>query len=147
MTLPYSTTSSGIKAIEEIKKMIRGIGCTKFASGEDFETGEVYVHFEHKGIVVNINLTPRGYADAWLRENPHTPRKKCSLEDHKAKALEIGAIAIYSIIRDHVKSQLVMIEIGAKSFAEAFLPDVILQDGVKVIDKMQQSKMLPPPKD
>ena len=35
MSLPYENAISGNNAIKEIQKMLRGFGCSKFATGED----------------------------------------------------------------------------------------------------------------
>ena len=46
MSLPYENATSGNRAIEDIQKMLRSFGCTKFGAGEDFETGDLFVQFE-----------------------------------------------------------------------------------------------------
>ena len=37
MALPYENTTSGQNAIKDIQKMLKQFGCTKFATGEDFD--------------------------------------------------------------------------------------------------------------
>ena len=75
MTLPYSTATTGKRALDEIQKILRSFGCSKFATGTDWDTGEVYIQFERDGRMVNLKASSRGYAAAWLRENPWTHRK------------------------------------------------------------------------
>jgi len=54
--------------------------------------------------------------------------------EHEAKALQIGSVAVYSILRDWIKSQITVIEIGVMSFEGAFLSHFMLPDGRRVID-------------
>ena len=147
MSLPYSNARSGANAIAEIQKMLKQFGCQKFATGEDFDTGELFIQFEHRGRMVNMKASGRGYAAAWLKENPWTPRRKGSRAQHDAKALEIGSIAICSILRDWVKGQVTAIEVGMFSFEGAFLSHMMLPSGISVIEHIEQERILPPPKD
>ena len=145
MTLPYQNASSGKKSIEEIQKILRTFGCSKFATGEDFDTGEVFIQFEHRGRMVNLKASARGYAAAWLKENQYTTRKRCSRAEHESKALKIGGIAVYSVLRDWVKGQVTAIEIGVLTFESAFLSHILLPSGKRVIEELQDRKMLPAP--
>lgn len=146
MSLPYENATSGNNAINEIQKMLRGFGCTKFGTGEDFETGELYVQFEHRDRRVNLKASARGYAAAWLREHPYNPpRTRCTRAEHEAKALHIGGIAVYSILRDWVKGQVTAIEIGMMSFEAAFLSHILLPSGLSVIEHITNQKLLTAP--
>ncbi|UHQ21937.1 hypothetical protein LVB77_14810 [Lysobacter sp. 5GHs7-4] len=145
MGLPYENSSSGNNAITEIQKMLRGFGCTKFGTGEDFETGELFVQFEHRGRQVFLKASARGYAAAWLKEHPFGPRTKGSKAEHQARALKIGGIAVYSILRDWVKGQVTAIEIGMLSFEAAFLSHIMLPSGVSVIEHIEAQRLLPSP--
>jgi hypothetical protein len=147
MALPYENATSGNNAINDIQKMLRGFGCTKFGTGEDFETGELFVQFEHRGRGVTLKASARGYAAAWLREHPHGPRVKRSKAQHEAEALRIGGIAVYSILRDWVKGQVTAIEIGMLTFEAAFLAHLMLPNGLSVIEHVQKQKLLPSPGD
>lgn len=60
MTLPYSSATSGKNAIADIQKMLKKFGCTKFATGEDFDTGDLFVQFEHNGFWVPEYIDLRG---------------------------------------------------------------------------------------
>jgi hypothetical protein len=147
MALPYSTATSGQNAIADIQKMLRKFGCKKFATGEDFDTGELFIQFEHRGRMVNMKASSKGYAAAWIKENPWSNRRKGSRAQHEAKALEIGAVAVCSILRDWVKGQVTAIEIGMLSFEGAFLSHIMLPSGMSVIEHIEKEKMLSAPTD
>lgn len=145
MSLPYENATSGNNAINEIQKMLRGFGCQKFGTGEDFETGELFVQFEHHGRMVHLKASSKGYAAAWLRAHPYGPRIKGSRAEHEAKALKIGSVAVYSILRDWVKGQVTAIEIGMLSFEAAFLAHLMLPSGVTMIEHVERQKLLAGP--
>lgn len=145
MSLPYENATSGTNAINDIRKMLQSFGCTKFASGEDFDTGELFVQFEHRGRRVHLKASARGYAAAWLKAHPFSSRIKGTKQQHEAKALKIGNTAVYSILRDWVKGQVTAIEIGMLSFEAAFLSHLILPSGQTVIEYVQAQHLLPAP--
>ncbi|MCC2615923.1 hypothetical protein LJ739_06690 [Aestuariibacter halophilus] len=122
--------------------MLKQFGCTKFATGEDFDTGELFVQFEHRGRMVSLIASSKGYAAAWLKENPYNNRRKGTKADHEAKALEKGGTAVYSILRDWVKGQVTAIEIGMLSFESAFLSHILLPSGKRVIEHVEEQKLL-----
>ena len=95
--------------------------------------------------MVNLKASAKGYAAAWLKENPYNPRRKCTKTQHEQKALEIGSIAVYSILRDWVKGQVTAIEIGMLTFESAFLAHIMLPNGIRVIDHVEQQNLLPKP--
>lgn len=143
MSLPYENATSGNNAINDIQKMLRSFGCQRFATGEDYETGELVIQFEHRGRQVQLKASAKGYAAAWLREHPYGPRVRSTLSEHSAKALRIGGVAVYSILRDWMKGQVTAIEIGILTFEAAFLPHILLPNGQTVIDHVKQQKLLP----
>lgn len=143
MSLPYEKSSTGQNAIKDIQKMLKQFGCTKFATGEDFDTGELFIQFEHRGRMVSLTASAKGYAAAWLKENPWNSRRKTSKADHESKALDIGSTAVYSILRDWVKGQVTAIEIGMLSFDAAFLSHIMLPSGKRVIEHIEEQKLLP----
>lgn len=145
MALPYENATSGSNAMQEIQKILRGFGCTRFATGEDFETGELFVQFEHRGRRIHLKASARGYAAAWLREHPYTTRTRATRADHEKRALEIGGIAVYSILRDWIKGQVTAIEIGMLSFEAAFLSHFMLENGMTMIEHVEAQKLLPAP--
>jgi len=64
MALPYSSATSGEKALTDIQKMLRGFGCNKFVSMVDDGAGEVIVQFEYRGRMVSVKASTKGYAAA-----------------------------------------------------------------------------------
>lgn len=143
MSLPYENATTGTNAIQEIQKLLRTFGCQRFATGEDYETGELFIQFEHRGRKVQLKASARGYAAAWLREHPYGPRVRSTLSEHNAKALRIGGTAVYSCLRDWVKGQVTAIEIGMLTFEAAFLPHMLMANGQTVIDHVVSQKLLP----
>ena len=142
MALPYENATSGQRAIGDVEKLLRKFGCSKFATGSDFETGEVFVQFEHHGRPVMLTASARGYAAAWLREHPHTYRTKRTKAAHEARALEIGNVAVYSMLRDWVKGQVTAVEVGMLSFEAAFLAHLVLPAGDRVIERLESEGIL-----
>jgi hypothetical protein len=143
--LPYENATSGSNAINDIQKMLRGFGCTKFATGEDYDTSELFVQFEHRGRVVNLRASAKGYAAAWLKEHPFGTRTRSTRIEHESKALSVGQVAVYSILRDWVKGQITAVEIGMMSFEAAFLSHILLPSGMTVIEHCESQKLLSAP--
>lgn len=145
MSLPYSTATSGDRAIADMQKTLRAFGCTSFGQMLDFEKGELLVQFEYRGRKVSVRASANGYAAAWLKENPWTSRHRATKIEHERKAKEIGSTAVYSILRDWVKGQLTAVETGILSFEGAFLGQIMLPDGRTVMDRVQADHLLPAP--
>jgi hypothetical protein len=61
------------------------------------------------------------------------------------EALELGKIAVCSVLRDWVKGQITAVECGVMSFEAAFMSHMLLSDGRRVIDKVQADNLLPAP--
>lgn len=142
MALPYESATSGEKAIGEIQNILQGFGCVKFGSMMDFSTGELLVQFEYRGRHVSVKASAKGYAAAWLRQNPFTSRTRATREQHEKRALDIGGTAIYSMVRDWIKGQVTAIETGILTFDGAFLGQLLLKNGQTVLEKVTESKML-----
>ena len=145
MTLPYENATTGKRALDEIQKILRSFGCNKFATGTDWDTGEIYIQFEHNGRMINLKASSRGYASAWLKEHPYTSRTRITKAKHESKALSIGEIAVYSILRDWIKGQTTAIQVGIMSFDAAFLSHILLPSGKSVIEEIHTQNLLPPP--
>ena len=142
MSLPYSNASSGEKALAEIQKLLRQFGCAKFGTMLDYDDGTLIVQFEWKGQKVSFPANFKGYAEAYLKEKPYSSRMRCTKAEYEAKALEIGSMAVYSILRDWIKAQVVAVETGLVSFEEVFLAHLLLPNGKRVIEHAQQSKLI-----
>ena len=138
MSLPYSSATTGRKALGEIEKLLREFGCSKFGAMNDYDTGELILQFEYRGRMVDVRASAKGYALAWLKENPWTHRRRSSKQEHERQAYEVGQRAVYSIARDWIKGQLMAIETGMLSFDAAFLGHLMLANGQRVIERVEQ---------
>ncbi|WP_042792758.1 hypothetical protein [Achromobacter insolitus] len=145
MALPYSSATSGEKALGEIQKLLRAFGCSKFGSMVDDGAGELLVQFEYRGRQVSVKASTKGYAAAWLKEKPWTTRMHCTRQQHEAKALDIASVAVYSILRDWIKGQIMAIETGILSFEGAFLGQIMLPSGRTVLEHATHANLLSAP--
>ncbi|MEO6145906.1 MAG: hypothetical protein ABIT70_02415 [Sulfuriferula sp.] len=146
MALPYENTTSGERAVQDMQKILRSFGCSKFGQMLDYDAGELLIQFEYRGQPVSVKASINGYAVAWLKEHPWSNRTKAPKVKHEAKAKEIASIAVYSILRDWIKGQITAIETGVLSFEGAFLGQIMLQNGKTVLEHVHSAKMLPEPK-
>lgn len=142
MALPYENASSGKQAISDIQKILRGFGATSFGFMEDFSTGDLLVQFEWRTRRVSLRASAKGYAAAWLKQHPWTTRMRVTKQQHETKALAIGKVAVYSILRDWIKGQVTAVEVGMMSFEGAFLGQLLLPSGETVLDKVSNSGLL-----
>lgn len=145
MALPYEGATSGEKAIGEIRKFLTTFGCSKFGTMTDTEKAEVMVQFEYRGRQVSVKASAKGYAAAYLKENPYSPQMRKTRIEHERRALDQGQIAIYSILRDWIKGQITAIECGVMSFEGAFLGQILLPTGRTVLETVEEQAMLPKP--
>lgn len=145
MALPYSTATSGEKALGEIQKLLRAFGCNKFGSMVDDAAGELLVQFEYRGRMVSVKASTKGYAAAWLKENPWTSRRALTRSQHEKKAMDVASVAVYSILRDWIKGQIMAIETGILSFEGAFLGQIMLPNGRTVLEHACSSNLLSAP--
>lgn len=143
MPLPYENATSGEKALGEIQKLLRGFGCAKFGSMSDDEAQEILVQFEYRGRPVSVKASVRGYAAAWMKQHPWGPRMRCDRKEHERKALNIASVAVYSILRDWIKGQIMAIETGILTFEGAFLGQILLPSGKTVLEHATTAKLLP----
>lgn len=143
MPLPYENATSGERALGEIQKILRGFGCNKFGSMVDDGAQDVMVQFEYRGRRVSVTASVRGYAAAWLKEHPWTPRTRSTRVEHERKATNIASTAVYSILRDWIKGQVMAIETGILSFEGAFLGQILLPSGRTILETVTDQKLLP----
>ena len=146
MSLPYENATSGERAVDDIRKILAGLGCNKFGTFTDTSEGSVMVQFEYRGRMVQVKANWHGYAKAWLNEHPfnYSRHLKGKDEYHK-RAADKGQIAIYSILRDWIKGQVMAIETGVLSFEGAFLGQILLPSGKTVLEHAQSANLLPAP--
>jgi hypothetical protein len=64
------------------------------------------------------------------------------LVDYERRALRVGQVAVYSILRDWIKGQVTAVEVGILSFEAAFLGQIMLRDGETVLERIQHTGML-----
>ena len=145
MSLPYENATSGERALGEIQKLLRGFGCNRFGALTDDGAQEITVQFEREGRMVSVRASIRGYAAAWLKEHPYTIRMRTSRADHERKALGIASVAVYSILRDWIKGQVTAIETGILTFEGAFLAQMVLPNGLTVLEHAHRQALLPGP--
>lgn len=92
---------------------------------------------------VSVKASIKGYAAAWLKEHPWSSRTRCNRVQHERKALDVASVAVYSILRDWIKGQIMAIETGVLSFEGAFLGQIMLPSGQTVMEQVTQTGMLP----
>lgn len=142
MPLPYQNATSGERALGEIQKILRAFGCSRIGNMTDEAEGTVMVQFVYRGRECSVQASAKGYAAAWLRENPVGPRQNKVAQERKA--MEIGSVAIYSILRDWIKGQIAAIETGVLSFEGAFLGQIMLPNtGKTILQHVMDKQMLP----
>lgn len=142
MALPYENTTSGEKAVQDMQKILQKFGCSKFGQMMDWEAGELLIQFEFRGRPVSMKASVNGYAQAWLKEHPYSSRSRTSKVDYERKAKQIAGVAVYSILRDWIKGQVVAIETGILSFEGAFLGSILLANGNTILEEVRQKGIL-----
>lgn len=151
MSLPYENATSGDRAIADIEKILRGFGCKSFGSMMQYDTGERIVQFEYRGRQVSVRASARGYATAWLRDHPYKAygygKTRTTEAKHNQRAMDIGTVAVCSVLRDWIKGQITAVETGILTFEGAFLGQLLLSDGKTVLETVEERKMLPAPQE
>ena len=145
MSVPYATASAGGSARDEITKMLRRFGCESVGFMDDFDNHEVLLAFTHKGRQIQLRASAKGWAQMFLKEQPYTHRRRMTRHDYEHEALQQGHKAVNSILRDWVKGQVTAIECGVMSFEAAFMPHILLPNGMRLIDHVQAENLLPAP--
>lgn len=112
---------------------------------DDFEAHEVMLAFKHRGRPVQLRASAKGWAAMYLKAKPYSSRTRGTRVHYENKALRQGLIAVNSILRDWVKGQVVAVECGMMSFEAVFMPHMLTSDGRPVIERIIESKLLPPP--
>ncbi|RMD61381.1 MAG: hypothetical protein D6826_10035 [Alphaproteobacteria bacterium] len=141
MALPYENARSGLNARQEIIRILRRFGCEKVGFMDEFETRSVILAFVWRGRHVQLRASAQGWANAWLAENPWTPRRRSTRKEWESAALEQGMVAVNSILRDWVKGQVTAIETGILTFEHVFMPFMVAADGRPLVEHAR--KLLP----
>jgi hypothetical protein len=145
MTVPYAGATSGMKARNEITKMLKGFGCESVGFMDDFAEKSVVLAFRHRGRPVQLTASAKGWASLYLREHPYSHRMRTSKNAHEQAALQQGLVAINSILRDWVKGQITAVECGVLSFDAVFMPHMLTNNGQTVVERIKTMDLLPPP--
>jgi hypothetical protein len=145
--VPYETATSGIRAREEIIKILRGYGCESVGFMDNFSDKSVLLAFVHRGRSVQLNASAKGWSEMFLRHRPWNPRMRRSKGEYEIDALQQGMIAVNSILRDWVKGQMTAVEAGVLDFEGVFLPYMLTADGKSVLERAREAKLLPAPKE
>ena len=145
MPLPYQGATSGVKAREEITKILRGFGCESVGFMDEFDTKTVILAFKWGERNVQLRASAQGWANALLKERPWNSRCTGTKSEYENKALNQGMVAVNSILRDWVKGQVTAIETGILTFEHVFMPYMLMTDGRQFIEHAQERKMLPSP--
>jgi hypothetical protein len=145
MSLPYETATAGDRALAEAQRMLSKFGCQQFGTMIDAERGCTLVQFKYRGRQISLEANWKGYAAAWLKAHPRPNRwNGPTTAQWDFKALEVAKVAVCSVLRDWIKGQITAIECGVLSFDAVFMPHMLLPDGTRLIDRVQD-KLLPPP--
>lgn len=145
--VPYESATSGAAAREETTRLLRRMGCESVGFMDDFATHEVVLAFTHRGRAVQLRASATGWAAMFLRAHPWGRRTRSTRQDHEAKALRQGLIAVNSIIRDWVKGQVTAAECGIFSFEAVFMPHMLTPSGKTLLEVVTEQKLLPAPKE
>jgi len=137
--LPYETATSGERALAETQRLLQRFGCQSFGSMMDFDTKTLSVHFRYRDMGIQVQASTRGYAAAWLKAHPWSSRMKRNKVDHEREANRIASLAVYSILRDWLKGQVMAIESGILTFEGAFLGQILLPSGMTVLEHAQNT--------
>ena len=142
-TVPYASATSGIKAREEISKVLRRFGCESIGFMDDYSSAEVLLAFTHRGRSVQLRASAKGWAQLYLRQKPWTGYRGNSRQDYEQNVLAQGHIAVNSILRDWVKGQVTAIECGILSFEAVFMPFMLDVSGRPMLERA--TELLPAP--
>jgi hypothetical protein len=140
--LPYENATSGKRAVLEMQKILEAFGASSFGCMEYFDQARVVVQFEWRGRQVTLPASAKGYAAIWLRRHPHNNRMRITKNEYERRALQKGQIAVYSMLRDWIKGQVIAIETGMLSFEAAFLPYILLPSGETVLERIERDNVL-----
>jgi hypothetical protein len=138
VSLPYEGASAGDRALAECQRTLSKFGCSSFGTMCDVERGVQLVQFRYRNRDVSLEASWKGYANAWLKRHPRPNRWNGPTSSQwEAKALEIGKVAVCSILRDWVKAQITAVECGIMSFDAVFFAHVLLPTGQRLIEVVQ----------
>ena len=103
MTTPYASATTGRKARDEITKVLRRFGCEEIGFKDNYTDQSVLLYFRHRGRQMQLEVSAKGWARMWLKENPQSYRSRQSRHEYEQQAYEQGQIAVNSMLRDWIK--------------------------------------------
>jgi hypothetical protein len=65
MTIPYVSASAGVRARDEITKILRRLGCESIGFMDDFQKHEVLLAFKHRGQSVQLLASAKATLAVW----------------------------------------------------------------------------------
>ena len=142
-SLPYENASSGERALAETQRILARFNVQSFGTMQDYERKAIIVQFRYRDLQIHVEASMNGYAAAWLKAHPWSRRCSRTREAHEQEALRVASSAVYSILRDWIKGQVMAVETGILSFEGAFLGQILLPSGVTVLQHMASSLALP----
>lgn len=145
-TIPYEHATTG-KARNETIKLLQLFGCESVGFVDDFDHHMVVLAFRHRGRAVRLEASAKGWAELWLKRHPYNRRSPGAKSDHEKRALSKGLVAVNCMLRDWVKGQVTAVECGMLSFEAVFLPYMLTSDGRRIVDTIDEVKLLPPPRE
>jgi hypothetical protein len=143
MRMPYADATTGIRAREEITKVLKRLGCESPGFRDLDNTDEVLLVFTHRGREIQLRVSAKGWAQAFLKKQPWSHRHRRSRVEYEQDALRQGHVAVNSILRDWVKGSVTAVECGILSFEAVFMPFMLTSDGRPVIERVRE--LLPQP--
>ena len=116
MGVPYAGATTGLRAREEITRLLRGFGCEEIGFADKFDEYEVLLYFKHRGRQVHLRASAKGWARMSLKAKPWSYKHHSTNQEWEQAALRQGAVAVNSILRDWIKGQTTAVECGMLSF-------------------------------
>lgn len=148
MPLPYSSSTAGQAREKEIRDTLRSVGASAVGFMVDDDADQIIAQFRLHGREITIPVRVGAYAEAWMRENPHSSRMRSTVTRHREKARQQAERAAWAILADWIKAQAAMMAAGFINTDTAFLPHIHLPDGRRVGEAITATDgplRLPPP--
>ena len=135
-SIPYENATSGGRARDEVRKILRQFGAERVGFEDHFDTHTLVLGFAYRGRFIQLRASAEGWAAAYLKAHPWSNRKRCSAAEYEQGALEKGLIASNSILRDWIKGQMTAVDTGLMQFEHVFMPYMLTDDGRTVSERV-----------
>ncbi len=127
---PYAnSTAKPEKAMARIRAMLLKFGVKSLSWSEDIENLVIAVNFKYKDYPVSLPVDYGKLAKVYMEATPQAWNARKTRKQWEAEKLEIASRAAYSLLEDYLKGTLVMVELNAISFEEAFIGSFIDHKG------------------